>query len=172
MELGQERRTGAAHTGKTGPETFPEIPLEAQRHRKNHLASPFLQHLTLQRAFPTGWIHWEVSWHGRLGNAASTGARAEAGERTFHNAPGLFKNDTQRIFQYFWGPPYCGLFWRLLLTQMSCPNLNKYGNTCVAIIVTVVIYLHTGIYCANKGPSSQGYGVSSGHVRMWELGCE
>ena len=25
---------------------------------------------------------------------------------------------------------------------------------------------------ANKGPSSQGYGFSSGHVRMWELDCE
>ena len=24
-------------------------------------------------------------------------------------------------------------------------------------------------YCVNKGPSSQGYGFSSGHVRMWEL---
>ena len=27
-------------------------------------------------------------------------------------------------------------------------------------------------YCANKGPSSQGYGFSSGHVSMRELGCE
>ena len=25
---------------------------------------------------------------------------------------------------------------------------------------------------ANKGPSSQGYGFSCGHVWMWELGCE
>ena len=25
---------------------------------------------------------------------------------------------------------------------------------------------------ANKGPSGQGYGCSSGHVWMWELGCE
>ena len=25
-------------------------------------------------------------------------------------------------------------------------------------------------YFANKGPSSQGYGFSSGHVWMWELG--
>ena len=25
-------------------------------------------------------------------------------------------------------------------------------------------------YFANKGPSSQGYGISSGHVWMWELG--
>ena len=27
-------------------------------------------------------------------------------------------------------------------------------------------------YFVNKGPSSQGYGFSSGHVWMWELGCE
>ena len=27
-------------------------------------------------------------------------------------------------------------------------------------------------YFANKGPSSQGYGFSSGHVRMWELDYE
>ena len=27
-------------------------------------------------------------------------------------------------------------------------------------------------YFANKGPSSQGYGFSSGHVWMWELDCE
>ena len=27
-------------------------------------------------------------------------------------------------------------------------------------------------YFANKGPSSRGYGFSSGHVWMWELDCE
>ena len=27
-------------------------------------------------------------------------------------------------------------------------------------------------YFANKGPSSQGYGFSMGHVWMWELDCE
>ena len=27
-------------------------------------------------------------------------------------------------------------------------------------------------YFANIGPSSQGYGFSTGHVWMWELGCE
>ena len=27
-------------------------------------------------------------------------------------------------------------------------------------------------YFANKGPSSQGYGFSSSHVKMWELDCE
>ena len=28
------------------------------------------------------------------------------------------------------------------------------------------------LYFANKGPCSQGYGFSSGHVWMWELDCE
>ena len=27
-------------------------------------------------------------------------------------------------------------------------------------------------YFANKGPSSQGYDFSSGHVWMWEMGCK
>ena len=27
-------------------------------------------------------------------------------------------------------------------------------------------------YFVNKGPSSQSYGFSSGHVRMWELDCK
>ena len=27
-------------------------------------------------------------------------------------------------------------------------------------------------YFVNKGLSSQGYGFSSGHIRMWELDCE
>ena len=31
---------------------------------------------------------------------------------------------------------------------------------------------HNFRYFANKGPSSQGYGFSSGHVWMWELDCE
>ena len=32
--------------------------------------------------------------------------------------------------------------------------------------------MHQRNYFANKGPSSQGYGFSCGHVRMWELDCE
>ena len=34
-------------------------------------------------------------------------------------------------------------------------------------------YIKKQRYCfANKGPSSQGYGFSSGHLWMWELDCE
>ena len=32
--------------------------------------------------------------------------------------------------------------------------------------------LKSRFYFANKGPSSQGYGFSCGHVWMWELDCE
>ena len=104
---------------------IPEIPPEAQRNRENHLASPFLQHFTLQMGFPTGWIHWKFGWHGSLGNAASMAARAEQGRGLSTILQEVFKNYTWRVFQYFWWQPYCGFFfWRLLLTQMSWPNLN------------------------------------------------
>ena len=37
---------------------------------------------------------------------------------------------------------------------------------------TEIAYKKQRHYFANKGPSSQGYGFSSGHVWMWELDCE
>ena len=63
------------------------------------------------------------------------------------------------------------LLWFFFLEVAPHTNVlakSEYGITCVAITVTVVIiYLHTGIYqCANKGPSSQGYGFSSSHIWM------
>ena len=45
--------------------------------------------------------------------------------------------------------------WRLLLGRKVMTNLNNI--------------LKSRQYFANKGPSSQGYGFSSGHVWMWEL---
>ena len=47
---------------------------------------------------------------------------------------------------------------RLLLGRKVMTNLDS-------------IFKSRDIYFANKGPSSQGYGFSSGHVRMWELDC-
>ena len=41
--------------------------------------------------------------------------------------------------------------------------------------IICVLYIHIKKqrhYFANKGPSGQGYGFSSGHVWMWELDCE
>ena len=40
------------------------------------------------------------------------------------------------------------------------------------ILMDADLCLATTIRLANKGPSSQGYGFSSGHVWMWELDCE
>ena len=44
-------------------------------------------------------------------------------------------------------------------------------------LLTDLTFTHKGPaigrhYFANKGPSGQGYGFSSGHVWMWELDCE
>ena len=47
---------------------------------------------------------------------------------------------------------------RLLLGRRVTTNLDSI--------------LNSRHYFANKGPSSQGYGFSSGHVWMWELGYE
>ena len=43
--------------------------------------------------------------------------------------------------------------------------------SCIAGIF-LFFFNHLSHYFANKGPSSQGYGFSNGHVWMWELDCE
>ena len=48
---------------------------------------------------------------------------------------------------------------RLLLEKKVMTNLDS-------------IFKSRDITLPNKGPSSQGYGFSSGHVWMWELDCE
>ena len=42
---------------------------------------------------------------------------------------------------------------------------------CIEYKILTYFYKTTH-YFANKGPSGQGYGFSSGHVWMWELDCE
>ena len=48
-------------------------------------------------------------------------------------------------------------------------------KTCLLLGRKVMTNLHNILksrhYFANKGPSSQGYGFSCGHVWMWELDC-
>ena len=43
------------------------------------------------------------------------------------------------------------------------------GGKVMTILHSILKSRH---YFANKGPSSQGYGFSSGHVWTWELDCE
>ena len=66
----------------------------------------------------------------------------------------------------FW--VFSGLFW----ANVSCP-----GHSCGFVDFLVYMTNLDSIFksrdnFANKGPSSQGYGFSSGHVRMWALDCE
>ena len=40
------------------------------------------------------------------------------------------------------------------------------------LVLFIVLFKLSYLTLVNKGPSSQGYGFSSGHVWMWELDCE
>ena len=50
--------------------------------------------------------------------------------------------------------------------------LCKLFQLCHFIWMWVLNVSWTEYYFVNKGPSSQGYGFSSGHVCMWKLHCE
>ena len=61
----------------------------------------------------------------------------------------------------------------------SVKNIS-FGNSVIGVFFEVTQWISFLLDCqwfahcyfANKGPSSQGYGFSSGHVWMWELDCE
>ena len=53
-----------------------------------------------------------------------------------------------------------------------CLLLGRKVMTNLDIVVTNLHIQKQRHYFANKGPSSQGYGFSSGHVWMWKLDCE
>ena len=57
----------------------------------------------------------------------------------------------------------CGVAQELRLSRGQTPV-----QLCDGFYVSALL----GHYFANKGPSSQAYGFSSGHVWMWELDCE
>ena len=60
-------------------------------------------------------------------------------------------------------------FWALTM----CQPLDTVVDTAIQSTVSLQIYIPDMIIdMINKGPSSQGYGFSSGHVWMWELDCE
>ena len=55
------------------------------------------------------------------------------------------------------------------------PKAVQWHLTVVLIYISLMTRQHIEKqrhYFANKGPSSQGYGFSSGRVWMWELDCE
>ena len=56
-----------------------------------------------------------------------------------------------------------------MLEAISQPQLHSLAPTFSTEVIILWLQRH---YFANKGPSSQGYGFSSGHVWMWELDCE
>ena len=75
------------------------------------------------------------------------------------------------------------MFANTLETKHSMDYLTAELRSLQIISNHVIINKHTHIakncnslkqrhYFANKGPSSQGYSFSRGHVWMWELGCE
>ena len=56
---------------------------------------------------------------------------------------------------------------KTLLLIKNAPGHPKVWLRCIRLILFSCLL--TQHYFANKGPSSQGYGFSSGHVWMWEL---
>ena len=67
----------------------------------------------------------------------------------------------------------CGKFWKMLEYQTTWPlnkkTLTPWKESYDQPRQHIKKQRH---YFANKGPSSQSYGFSSGHVWMWELDCE
>ena len=57
-------------------------------------------------------------------------------------------------------------------TLSSCRCKYRYLTECFHFHLNICGCLRQRHYFANKCPSSQGYGFSSGHVRRWKLDCE
>ena len=70
----------------------------------------------------------------------------------------------QWLTLFFWAP-------KSLQTVTAAMKLNclLLGRKVMTNLETIFKSRH---YFANKGLSSQGYGFSSGHVSIWELGCK
>ena len=66
------------------------------------------------------------------------------------------------------------IFWAPKSLQMvtAARNLKDAYSLEGKLWPTSIAYSQQRYYFANKGPSSQGYGFSSGHVWLWELDCE
>ena len=66
--------------------------------------------------------------------------------------------------------------WEIIQGIDSCEVVKEArlsrGQTPVQLCDGFYVSALLGHYFANKGPSSQAYGFSSGHLWMWELDCE
>ena len=51
-------------------------------------------------------------------------------------------------------------------------SIEIHWDKCSKLVFENLLIKKQRHYFANKGPSSQGYVFSSGHVWMWELDCE
>ena len=72
---------------------------------------------------------------------------------------GIMREGVWELIRFRWGHEG-GVF---ILEWMERPELAP----------TTSLFPYTTLFrSANKGPSSQSYGFSSSHVRMWELDCE
>ena len=58
---------------------------------------------------------------------------------------------------------------RMAIAAMKLKDTYSLGRKVMTNLDSIFKSRH---YFVNKGPSSQGYGFSSGHVWMWELDCE
>ena len=62
------------------------------------------------------------------------------------------------------------LFGRKVMTNLGCLGSHRVGHNWSDLAVPAAdSILKSRLYFANKGPSSQSYGFSSGHVWIWEL---
>ena len=57
-------------------------------------------------------------------------------------------------------------WWVILMKQGDCACFVEVE------CIEEILLTPSECFCTSKGPYSQGYGFSSGHVWMWELDCE
>ena len=67
---------------------------------------------------------------------------------------------------YFWGPPKS---LQMVIAALKLKDTCSLEENCDQPRQHIKKLRH---YFANKSPSSQGYGFSSGHIQMWKLDCE
>lgn len=133
MQLGQERRNRELHMEKTWLETF-------QRYHPRHRETggspgfPFPSSTLLSNWGFTGWLHWKVSWHGSLGNAASMAARAELGRGPSTILQEVFKNYTWRVFRTSDDRLIVVCFGGCS-SQLSWPNLNMTSPVLLLLLL-------------------------------------